>query len=169
MLLVLGTGYTNGQNASIGARPGGAPVGSVGASASDDPQGSGSATGSGGFAASETIGPVEIASAVTTTKTFLDYLKPTPITCSPLSSATWGVAGVLPRDLCNGIESAKGAAVPPDYYYWDGQILKAKDGKFHMFMSTWAGSAGFNPGWTNSEAYHAISSQGVLGPYTRQG
>ena len=38
-----------------------------------------------------------------------------------------------------------------------------------MFMSTWAGSAGFNPGWTNSEAYHAISSQGVLGPYSRQG
>src|SRR5436305_14871309 len=55
--------------------------------------------------------------AAQTTKTFIDYLKPTPITCSALSSATWGVAGVLPRDLCNGIESAKGAAVPPDYYY----------------------------------------------------
>jgi hypothetical protein len=49
-----------------------------------------------------------VARAQTTTKTFIDYLKPTPITCSPLSSATWGVAGVLPRDLCNGIESAKG-------------------------------------------------------------
>ena len=85
-----------------------------------------------------------------TSKTFIDYLQPTPITCSPLSSATWGVAGVLPRDTCNGIESAKGAAVPPDYYYWDGQIIKAKDGKYHMFMSTWAGSAGFNPGWQSS-------------------
>ena len=79
------------------------------------------------------------------------------------------MAGVLPRDLCNGIESAKGAAVPPDFYYWDGQIIKAKDGKYHMFMSTWAGSAGFNPGWQSSDAYHAISSQGVLGPYMRQG
>jgi hypothetical protein len=101
-------------------------------------------------------------------KPFENYFKPAPIACSPLSSASWGVSGVLPRDLCNGIESAKGAAVPPDYYYWDGEIIKAKDGKYHMFMSTWAGSAGFNPGWTGSDAYHAISSQGVLGPYMRQ-
>jgi hypothetical protein len=103
------------------------------------------------------------------TKTFIDYIKPAPIVCSPLSSATWGVAGVLPRDTCNGIESARGAAVPPEFYYWDGQILKAKDGKYHMFMSTWSGTAGFNPGWRNSDAYHAISTQGVLGPYQRQG
>jgi MYXO-CTERM domain-containing protein len=102
-------------------------------------------------------------------KPFIEYLKPTPITCSTLSSDTWGVDGVLPRDLCNGIESAKGKGVPPDYYYWDGQIIKAKDGKYHMFMSTWSGSAGFNPGWTNSDAFHAISEQGVLGPYERQG
>jgi hypothetical protein len=102
-------------------------------------------------------------------KAFIDYLKPTPITCSPLSSATWGVAGVLPRDTCNGIESVKGSAVPPDYYYWDGQILAGKDGSYHLFMSTWPGSAGFNPGWTNSESYHAVSTGGVLGPYQRKG
>jgi len=102
-------------------------------------------------------------------KGFIEYLKPAPIACSPLSSASWGVAGVLPRDLCNGIESAKGAAVPPEFYYWDGQIIKAGDGKYHMFMSTWSGTAGFNPGWQSSDAYHAISSQGVLGPYMRQG
>lgn len=102
-------------------------------------------------------------------KTFIDYLEPTPVTCSPLSSATWGVAGVLPRDLCNGIESAKGAGVPPEFHYWDGQIIRAKDGKYHMFMSTWSGSAGFNPGWMASEAYHAISDKGVLGQYQRQG
>jgi MYXO-CTERM domain-containing protein len=106
--------------------------------------------------------------AVAQAKSFEEYLKPTPITCSPLSSATWGAVGVLPRDTCNGIESAKGAAVPPDYYYWDGQIIRAKDGKYHMFMSTWAGSAGFNPGWTGSDAYHAISETSVLGPYKRQ-
>src|SRR5436190_23921173 len=102
-------------------------------------------------------------------KPFEEYLKPTPVTCSPLSSASWGVAGVLPRDLCNGIESAKGAAVPPDFYYWDGEIIRAKDGKYHMFMSTWSGTAGFNPGWQSSDAYHAISDNGVLGQYQRQG
>lgn len=102
-------------------------------------------------------------------KSFIDYLLPAPIVCSPLSSETWGVDGVLPRDTCNGIESARGKAVPPEFYYWDGTILKAADGKYHLFMSTWAGSAGFNPGWTNSDAYHAISEQGVMGPYKRQG
>jgi MYXO-CTERM domain-containing protein len=102
-------------------------------------------------------------------KPFMDYIKPAPIVCSPLSSATWGVAGVRPRDICNGIESARGADVPPEFYYWDGQIIKARDGKYHMFLSTWSGTAGFNPGWQNSDAYHAISSQGVLGPYERQG
>ena len=101
-------------------------------------------------------------------KPFMEYVKPTPVTCSPLSSATWGVSGVLPRDLCNGIESAKGAGIPPDYYYWDGQIIRAKDGKYHLFMSTWSGSAGFNPGWTGSDAYHAVSATSPLGPYERQ-
>jgi hypothetical protein len=118
-----------------------------------------------GLLASLSLGRVAFAQ---TSKTFIDYLKPTPITC-PLSSATWGVAGVLPRDTCNGIESAKGAGVAPDYYYWDGRIIRGQDGTYHLFMSTWAGSAGFNPGWTGSESYHAVSTGGVLGPYMRQG
>ena len=102
-----------------------------------------------------------------TPKPFMNYLKPTPVV-APLSSATWGVAGVLPRDLSNGIESAKGAGVHPDYYYWDGQIIKAKDGKYHMFMSTFSGNTNFGTGWMNSDAYHAISQTNVLGPYQRQ-
>jgi len=101
-------------------------------------------------------------------KPFEEYLKPAPIVCSPLGSASWGMAGVLPRDLCNGIESAKGAAVPPEFFYWDGQIIRAKDGKYHMFMSTFGpGSVGFQ-NWSNSDAYHAISDNGVLGQYQRQ-
>ncbi len=100
-------------------------------------------------------------------KPFMDYIKPRPVTCASLSSETWGVDGVLPRDLCNGIESARGAGVPPENYFWDGQILKAKDGKYHMFLSTWSGGDGFNPGWLGSDAIHAISEQGVLGPYVR--
>ena len=101
-------------------------------------------------------------------KPFMDYIKPRPITCDSLSSETWGVDGVLPRDLCNGIESARGAGIGPEYYYWDAQIIRAQDGQYHMFMSTWnATTASFNPGWLDSDAYHAISSQGVLGPYER--
>ena len=100
-------------------------------------------------------------------KPFEQYIKATP-TVAPLTSATWGVAGVLPRDISNGIESAKGAGVHPDYYYWDGEIIKAVDGKFHMFMSTFSGNQSFNPGWESSDAYHAISQTNVLGPYVRQ-
>ena len=100
-------------------------------------------------------------------KPFMDYVKPTP-TVAALSSASWGVAGVLPRDLSNGIESAKGAGVHPDYYYWDGQIIRAKDGKYHLFMSTFSGDTNFGTGWLNSDAYHAISQTNVLGPYARQ-
>jgi hypothetical protein len=100
-------------------------------------------------------------------KPFEEYLKQTP-TVAPLSSATWGVAGVLPRDLSNGIESAKGAGVHPDYYYWDGQIIRASDGKYHMFMSTFSGNTNFGTGWQSSDAYHAVSQTNVLGPYVRQ-
>jgi MYXO-CTERM domain-containing protein len=100
-------------------------------------------------------------------KPFMDYLKPTPIV-APLSSGSWGEAGVLPRDLSNGIESAKGAGVHPDYYYWDGQIIRAKDGKYHLFMSTFSGNTNFGTGWLNSDAYHAVSQSNVLGPYLRQ-
>ena len=103
-------------------------------------------------------------------KPFEEYIKATP-TVAPLSSATWGVTGdpgVVPRDISNGIESAKGAGVHPDYYYWDGEIIKATDGKYHMFMSTFSGNTNFGGGWLNSDAYHAISQTNVLGPYVRQ-
>lgn len=105
--------------------------------------------------------------ATANAKPFMDYLKPTP-TVTPLSSDTWGDPGVLPRDLSNGIESTKGAGVHPDYYYWDGQIIKAKDGKYHLFMSTFSGNTNFGTGWLSSDAYHAISQTNVLGPYVRQ-
>src|SRR3569832_1840045 len=102
-------------------------------------------------------------------KSFIDYIKPAPVDRTPHSTATWGVAGVLPRDTCQGIESAQGAGVPPADFYWDGQIIRAADGKYHMFMSTWPGSSpnGFGD-WTSSSAFHAISSMGVEGPYQRQ-
>jgi hypothetical protein len=99
-------------------------------------------------------------------KPFEEYIKAMPIV-SPLSSASWGTAA-LPRDLSNGIESAMGAGVHPQWYYWDGQIIKAKDGKYHMFMSTFDANSNFGTAWQGSDAYHAISQTNVLGPYARQ-
>ncbi len=107
---------------------------------------------------------------VASSKPFEDYIQPTPIV-APLSSATWGVTttpGVIPRDISNGIESAMGAGVHPQWYYWDGQIIGAQDGKYHMFMSTFDANSNFGTAWTSSDAYHAISQTNVLGPYLRQ-
>jgi hypothetical protein len=45
-------------------------------------------------------------------KPFMDYIKPMP-PVAPLSDATWGDPGVIPRDISNGIESTKGKGVHP--------------------------------------------------------
>jgi hypothetical protein len=123
--------------------------------------------------------------AQTTKKTFVDYIQTTPIAC-PLATNTWGCTAAqvaaresscgnedppqisgpaVPRDTCNGIESAKD---PPDYYYWDGKIIRATDGVYHMIADRWPGaSIGFQ-NYTKSEAVHATSNS-PLGPYTETG
>jgi len=119
-----------------------------------------------------------VARAQTTTKTFIDYFQPTPISC-PLTTNAWGCTatgstppncvsgmGVVPRDTCNGIESSTN---PPGYYYWDGTVILAPDGTFHMFADRWAGSTGFNPGWQGSDPIHAVGGKSPLGPYTDKG
>ena len=113
-----------------------------------------------------------------TTKTFINYFQPTPITCS-LTTNAWGCTatgstppncvsgqGVVPRDTCNGIENSTN---PPGYYYWDGTVILAPDGTFHMFADRWAGSQGFNPGWEGSDPIHAVGGTSALGPYADKG
>ncbi len=113
-----------------------------------------------------------------TAKTFINYFQPTPIACS-LTTNAWGCTatgstppncvsgqGVVPRDTCNGIESSTN---PPGYYYWDGTIIPAPDGTYHLFASRWAGSQGFNPGWQGSDPIHAAGGKSALGPYTDKG
>jgi len=124
------------------------------------------------------FGSGEGARAQTSSKTFINYFQPTPVTC-PLTTSAWGCTatgstppscvsgtGVVPRDTCNGIESSTN---PPGYYYWDGTVILAPDGTFHMFADRWAGSAGFNPGWESSDPIHAVGGKSALGPYTDKG
>ncbi len=96
-------------------------------------------------------------------KTFIDYFLPTPTAC-PVTSKTWGVSGVLPRDTCNGMENTN---IPPTYYYWDGKIIPSPDGKYYLFADRWAGSTGFG-NWGNSQTIYAVSDA-LLGPYTDKG
>src|SRR6185437_4005551 len=131
-----------------------------------------------GFASALLFAWSGVAHAQTTTKTFIDYFQPTPVTCA-LTTDAWGCTatgstppncvsgqGVVPRDTCNGIESSTN---PPGYYYWDGTVILAPDGTFHMFADRWVGSQGFNPGWQGSDPIHAVGGKSALGPYTDKG
>jgi len=95
-------------------------------------------------------------------KTFIDYFLPTPIT-HPLSRDAWGAAGVGPRDTGNGLEDPSMS----QWNYWDGKIIKAPDGKYHLFASRWDQAKGHR-GWGNSKAVHAVSDS-VTGPYIDKG
>jgi len=65
-------------------------------------------------------------------KTFINYFLPTP-PHGELVRDAWGATNVLPRDPQNGLEDT----TIKNYCYWDGQIIKAPDGKYHMFASRW--------------------------------
>jgi hypothetical protein len=105
-----------------------------------------------------------------TNKILFNYFKPTPIVCSPLTSSIWGASGVLPRDKCNGLQDLTGTqTIAPTWLYWDGKILKAKDGKYHLFASRWPQSQGHNGGWGNSDIVHAVSDSSPIGPYVDKG
>lgn len=95
-------------------------------------------------------------------KTLIDYFLPAPIK-GALKSDVWGAPGVFPRDTQNGLEDV----TMKQWCYWDGQIIKAKDGKFHMFASRWDQAKGHG-GWWESSAVHAVSDN-IIGPYADKG
>jgi hypothetical protein len=95
-------------------------------------------------------------------KPFIGYFLPTP-PHGALVREAWGAPNVLPRDPQNGLEDTR----MKQYCYWDGQILKAPDGKYHLFASRWSESRGHN-GWFGSVAVHAVSDS-LTGPYLDKG
>ena len=96
------------------------------------------------------------------TKTFIDYFLPMPINGS-LSKEAWGAAEVGPRDQKNGLEDT----TMSQWDYWDGQIIKAPDGKYHIFASRWDQAKGHHE-WGKSRAVHAVSDT-LIGPYIDKG
>jgi hypothetical protein len=95
-------------------------------------------------------------------KTLIDYFLPMPIQ-SPLVSNVWGDAGIFPRDPKNGLEDE----TMKQWCYWDGQLIKGPDGKYHLFASRWDQTKGHR-GWGSSLAVHAVSDT-VIGPYADKG
>ncbi|MHA6721558.1 glycoside hydrolase family protein [Sphingomonas sp. RS2018] len=95
-------------------------------------------------------------------KPFVDYFRPIP-TRSVLSASVWGAASVGPRDTANGLEDA----TMTRWNYWDGQILKGPDGRYHMFASRWGQALG-HKAWGQSLAVRAVS-RSLYGPYRDTG
>ena len=95
-------------------------------------------------------------------KTFIDYFLPMPIN-GLLSKEAWGAAEVGARDPQNGLEDT----TMKQWDYWDGQIIKAPDGKYHLFASRWDQAKGHGE-WRNSKAVHAVSNS-LIGPYVDKG
>ncbi len=95
-------------------------------------------------------------------KSLINYFLPMPIHGS-LSTNAWGATNVLPRDAQNGLEDTTAKL----WNYWDGQIIKGPDGKYHMFASRWNQTNGHR-GWSGSLAVHAVSDN-LIGPYVDKG
>ena len=102
------------------------------------------------------------AQEIKTNKTFIDYFLPTPIVGS-LTTNVWGAVTVGTRDPKNGLEDE----TMKQWDYWDGKIIKAPDGKYHLFASRWNQARGHN-GWLGSQAVHAVSDN-LVGPYVDKG
>ena len=77
---------------------------------------------------------------------------------SRTARANWGAEAVRKRYVDNGIEQ-------DDISFWGGNILKDKDGLYHMYVCGWPeNSRKGHMFWPNSTVFHATSQQ-LGGPY----
>ncbi len=97
-----------------------------------------------------------------TKKTMIDYFQPIPITGTMTTAGSWAYTTVGSRDPSNGLEDVA------NWRYWDGKIIKAADGKYHLFCSKWQASKGIAAWLSDSVSVHAVSDS-VLGPYKEVG
>jgi hypothetical protein len=116
-----------------------------------------------GIVAAVILAGVTVPGAATAQKTLIDYFLPTPIINS-ITTASWGASTNRTRDQDNGLEDKTN-----NYSYWDGRIVKAADGKYHLFCSRWDEAQGHWGGWPNSICVHTVSDSSPLGPYIDQG
>lgn len=75
-----------------------------------------------------------------------------------LSADTWGGKNVLPRYVDNGIEDRINS-------YWGGNILRAKDGLYHLMVCGWKESSPKgHMEWPHSIVFNAVSTD-LTGPF----
>ena len=81
-----------------------------------------------------------------------------PMKGNLLTSDTWGVDGVVPRYVDNGIEDRI-------WSYWGGNIKKDEDGLYHLIVCGWLESSpkGHRE-WSNSIVFNSVSDN-LTGPF----
>jgi len=81
-----------------------------------------------------------------------------PMKGNLLTSDTWGVDGVVPRYVDNGIEDRI-------WSYWGGNIKKDGDGLYHLIVCGWLESSpkGHRE-WSNSIVFNSVSDN-LAGPF----
>jgi hypothetical protein len=88
---------------------------------------------------------------------FMDRFLPMQVQ-GPLTYATWGAAGVVPRYIENGLEDN-------EWSYWGGNVRLGEDGKYHLFVCRWREDAEKgHMAWPESEVVYAVAEQS-FGPY----
>lgn len=86
---------------------------------------------------------------------FIDLIRPIPVDDS-LTSNCWGVAGVKPRVVNNGIED-------PKWSYWCASRILGPDGREHLFLSRWPQNKG-HKAWPSSRVVHVVGDH-PTGPF----
>ncbi len=98
-------------------------------------------------------------------KSLKDFFLPMPVNHKLADKGIWGNANVLPRDTTNGLEDSK----LEKWCYWDGDIVKGSDNKYHLYASRWGQEFPHSTGWTkDSKGVHAVSDF-ITGPYVDKG
>ncbi len=110
------------------------------------------------------------ASAMSLSPSSLDYIQPRPVTCA--LARRRGCPKVCCRATCaSSVERARGVEIGPECYYCGRPDPQADDGNDHLFAEHLVrDQLRFNPGWLESDAYHAVSENGAAwGLYERVG
>jgi len=88
---------------------------------------------------------------------FMDRFLPMP-DIGRFTDLVWGVKGVRPRYIDNGIEH-------PLWSFWGGNIIHGDDGKYHLYVCGWPeNSPGGHSYWPKSIVFNAISDNS-FGPF----
>ena len=76
----------------------------------------------------------------------------------------WGAQEVQGRFLDNGAEPQTSNG-KPTLSYWGGNIVKATDGTFHLYLAGWDATQRAHSYWPNSDVYH-LTSTSPSGPFS---